>query len=94
MGGRARRKIIRVTQRIEQIGPFRYQRHAARLPALQDGQEPHAHEVVVVGGGPVGLSSALGLARWGIPSVVIEVDDSVCEGSRAACIRSATWGPG
>lgn len=34
----------------------------------------------------MGLLTALGLARWGIASVVIEADDSVCEGSRAACI--------
>jgi 3-(3-hydroxy-phenyl)propionate hydroxylase len=51
-----------------------------------EGTEKKTHRVLVAGGGPVGLSTALGLARWGVPSVVIEADDSVCEGSRAACI--------
>jgi len=30
--------------------------------------------------------AALGLAHWGIASVVVEADDAVCEGSRAICI--------
>jgi 3-(3-hydroxy-phenyl)propionate hydroxylase len=42
--------------------------------------------VVVVGGGPVGYSTALGLANHGVPVVLIEADDSVCSGSRAICI--------
>lgn len=42
--------------------------------------------VVIVGGGPVGLATALGLARQGVPSVLIEADDGVCTGSRAICI--------
>lgn len=42
--------------------------------------------VVIVGGGPVGLATALGLARQGVRSVLIEADDGVCTGSRAICI--------
>lgn len=42
--------------------------------------------VLIVGGGPVGLATALGLARHGVPSVLIEADDGVCTGSRAICI--------
>lgn len=72
---------------IERIGPFEYLRYPPSLPALDaQGDELASHRVLVVGGGPVGLSVALGLARWGVSSVVIEADDSVCEGSRAACI--------
>ena len=41
---------------------------------------------MVVGGGPVGYTTALGLASHGVPVVVIEADDSVCSGSRAICI--------
>jgi 3-(3-hydroxy-phenyl)propionate hydroxylase len=42
--------------------------------------------VVVVGGGPVGLCTALGLAVHGVPVVLLEADESVCVGSRAICI--------
>ena len=65
----------------ERIGPYVY-RHfdPPRLPAQQQVG------VAIVGGGPVGLATALGLARQGVSSVVIEADDSVCMGSRAACI--------
>ncbi|APA68273.1 FAD-dependent oxidoreductase [Janthinobacterium sp. 1_2014MBL_MicDiv] len=42
--------------------------------------------VVIAGGGPVGLATALGLARHGVRSVLIEADDGVCTGSRAICI--------
>ena len=46
------------------------------------GQVP----VLIVGGGPVGLATALGLARHGVRSVLVEADDGVCTGSRAICI--------
>ena len=42
--------------------------------------------VLIVGGGPVGLATALGLARHGVRSVLVEADDGVCTGSRAICI--------
>jgi len=45
-----------------------------------------AARVVIAGGGPVGLVAALALARHGVPSIVIEADADVCEGSRATCI--------
>lgn len=71
---------------MDRIGPFVYARHAPRLPALTDGRDRRRHRVAICGGGPVGMAIALGLARWGIASVLIEADDSVCLGSRAACI--------
>jgi 3-(3-hydroxy-phenyl)propionate hydroxylase len=46
------------------------------------GKQP----VVIIGGGPTGLTTALGLAKHGVASVVIEADASVCAGSRAICI--------
>lgn len=70
----------------DRIGPFEYQRFSPRLPTLVNGVEPVRHDVIIAGGGPVGLATALGLARFGVRSVVIEADNSVCEGSRAACI--------
>lgn len=66
--------------------PFRAAVHAAVIPPPRDGVEMSRHPVVVVGGGPVGLTTALGLARHHVPVVLIEADDGVCAGSRAICI--------
>ncbi|VWC17532.1 FAD-dependent oxidoreductase [Burkholderia lata] len=66
--------------------PFVAERHPAHLPACDDGIDTHRHRVAIVGGGPVGLAVALGLANHGIRSVLIEADDAVCHGSRAICI--------
>lgn len=68
------------------IGEFRYQQYAVKLPSLHDNREQRRHRVVIVGGGPVGLSLALALAKQGIASLVVENDTQVCTGSRAACI--------
>lgn len=42
-----------------------------------------AAEVVIVGAGPVGLATALGLAREGVRTVVLEARDTISRGSRA-----------
>ena len=65
---------------------FTYQRHPLKRPPLENGAETQRHQVAIAGGGPIGLALALGLAHHGIPSVVIEADDTVTYGSRAACI--------
>jgi len=65
---------------------FEYRRYPLRVPPLDNGVDPVRHPVAIVGGGPIGLSLALGLARHGVRSVVIEADDAVSYGSRAACI--------
>jgi 3-(3-hydroxy-phenyl)propionate hydroxylase len=66
--------------------PFSAKKYAAKVPELDNGVEAKRHAVTIVGGGPVGLTVALGLANHGVPSVLIEADDSVCYGSRAICI--------
>ncbi len=66
--------------------PFTAATHAATLPGLNDGADPRHHPVVVVGGGPVGYVTALGLATQGVRVLLLEADDSVCVGSRAICI--------
>jgi len=47
---------------------------------------PDEVPVLIVGGGPVGLSAAALLGRYGIDCLVLEADPSWCEGSRAICI--------
>ncbi|HEY0488450.1 MAG TPA: FAD-dependent oxidoreductase [Telluria sp.] len=66
--------------------PFTARQYRARIPPCDAGMDATRHQVAIVGGGPVGLATALGLARQGIASVLIEADDSVCQGSRAICI--------
>jgi 3-(3-hydroxy-phenyl)propionate hydroxylase len=66
--------------------PFSPRQYAGEVPPLVDGRHPHARAVAIVGGGPVGMTLALALARQGVRSVLIEADDSVCTGSRAICI--------
>ena len=66
--------------------PFAARTYGASLPPLHDGRDPQRRPVVVLGGGPVGYCTALGLANHGVPVVVLEADDSVCFGSRAICI--------
>lgn len=66
--------------------PFAAKHYAARRPDLAGSVERTRHRVAIIGGGPVGLSLALGLANFGVPSLVIEADERVCTGSRAICI--------
>ena len=43
------------------------------------------HPVVVVGGGPIGLTAALDCAKRGIPAVLLDDNNTVSVGSRAVC---------
>src|SRR6218665_31893 len=74
---------------LEKIGPFEYRRFEPTLPAFDKvGHEAKRHQVLVLGGGPVGLGTPPGLADWGIPrrGGGGGAGDCVCEGGRAACI--------
>ncbi len=61
--------------------PYTPPRYPTRPPT-----DPGArHQVVVVGGGMVGLTVALDLAQRGIKPVLLDDDDTVSIGSRAIC---------
>lgn len=58
--------------------------------AYEQSQEQRAgvlkrHPVVIIGAGPMGLTQALDLAHRGVPSVVLDDDNTVSVGSRAVC---------
>ena len=48
--------------------------------------------IVIAGGGLVGLTAALDLARRGLSVVLLDEDDTVSFGSRAICVAK-TRGP-
>lgn len=59
-------------------------------PEAIDSAEIQHYPVVIVGGGPIGLSTAIDLARRGIKSVVLEKYNTVSDGSRAICWAKRT----
>lgn len=64
-----------------------YQTLALPYVAPAECRSPElAHRpVIVVGGGPVGLTSAIDLARYGTPVLLLDDDDKLSSGSRAIC---------
>nr|WP_198983127.1 FAD-dependent oxidoreductase [Herbaspirillum sp. ASV7] len=65
---------------------FSYRPCAEQTP----GMAARVHPVVVVGAGPVGLSTAIDLARQGIAVVLVDDDDTLSTGSRAICFAKRT----
>ena len=51
----------------------------------QDAATPVRHPVVVMGGGPIGVATALDLGLQGIPVVVLDDHEGIGMGSRAIC---------
>jgi 3-(3-hydroxy-phenyl)propionate hydroxylase len=64
---------------------FDYPRFAARRVAELDSAAAR-HPVLIVGAGPIGMTAALVLARYGIRCMLIERKDTFNDGSRAVCI--------
>jgi 3-(3-hydroxy-phenyl)propionate hydroxylase len=61
-----------------------------RLHADQQRSTPATHPVVVVGAGPVGLTTALDLAQRGVRVVLLDDDSKLSTGSRAICFAKRT----
>lgn len=55
-----------------------------------DSREPHTVPVAIIGAGPVGLSLALGLARHGVRSVLLERQRTTSERSKAPALHLRT----
>ncbi len=53
------------------------------------GRRPR-HRVAIVGAGPIGMTAALTLARFGIASVILDRKNTFNDGSRAICIARAS----
>jgi len=53
--------------------------------AAQEQNAPVRHPVVIMGGGPVGMATALDLGRQGVPVLVLDDHEGVGMGSRAIC---------
>ncbi len=64
---------------------FAYEKHAD-----QEASELARHRVVIVGAGPVGLTTALDLARQGVRVVLLDDDYRLSTGSRAICFSKRT----
>ena len=64
---------------------FAYQRHPDQV-----SPRPASHRVIIVGAGPVGLTTALDLAHRGVPVVVLDDDCKLSTGSRAICFAKRT----
>lgn len=61
----------------------------ARSPD-QDAPAPVRHPVIVIGGGPIGLATALDLGRRGVPVLVLDDHEGTGLGSRALCFAKRT----
>lgn len=62
---------------------------ATRAPEL-DGARP-VHAVAIVGAGPVGMTAALTLAKYGVRSLVLDAKPTFNDGSRATCIARQSF---
>ena len=63
---------------------YPYERVAAQ------SQPAQRHPVVIVGGGPIGMATALDLGRKGTPVLVLDDHEGVGQGSRAICFAKRT----
>jgi len=70
--------------------PYEYPQYEYRRSPDQDSASPARHPVVIAGAGPVGLALAIDLALKRVPVVLLEVLDTISDGSRAICFAKRT----
>jgi 3-(3-hydroxy-phenyl)propionate hydroxylase len=70
--------------------PYANPRYPFRRPAAVGRAAAEEARVVIIGGGLVGLTAALDLARHGVASVLLDDDDTISFGSRAICWAKRT----
>ncbi|MFZ9574092.1 MAG: FAD-dependent monooxygenase [Limnohabitans sp.] len=59
-------------------------------PARSKGHSASS-QVVIVGAGPVGMTAALTLARWGVPCLLLDNKSTFNDGSRAICLARQSF---
>ena len=69
---------------------FQYPVFEARRVGELEGK-PTRHPVAIVGAGPIGMTAALTLARYGVRSVILDRKTTFNDGSRAVCISRASF---
>jgi 3-(3-hydroxy-phenyl)propionate hydroxylase len=67
-----------------------YRAYPYERSADQGSATPVQHPVVIVGGGPIGMATALDLGLRGVPVLVLDDHDGIGMGSRAICIAKRT----
>jgi 3-(3-hydroxy-phenyl)propionate hydroxylase len=67
---------------------FQYPQFSAPLRTSDQNAEA---QVVIVGAGPVGLTAALTLARWGVPCLLLDNKATFNDGSRAICLARQSY---
>ncbi len=69
---------------------YTFPEYAYRQSLEQRSAQPQRRPLVIIGGGPVGLTAALDCAQRGIPVVVLDDNNTVSLGSRAVCHAKRT----
>ncbi|MCV6622237.1 MAG: FAD-dependent oxidoreductase [Cellvibrionaceae bacterium] len=67
------------------LNTYDYPEFDYQQSAEQQSGELKRHPVVIIGAGPIGLTAALECAAQGIPTVVLDDNNTVSIGSRAVC---------
>ena len=70
--------------------PLAFQLYPYQHSPDEDAASPVRHKVIVVGGGPIGLATALDLGRQGVPVLVLDDHEGAGLGSRALCFAKRT----